>query len=355
MRQHSRQLNQYPRKPDSAYWNFNHKNYPIAEVINSFHADIVHAHWIGDNYLPIQQFSKINAPIVWTLHDMWGFTGGCHYSADCTRYTQHCGNCPQLKQSSPGDISNQINTLKAQSWQNLPLTVVCPGHWLADCARHSTVLKNKRVEVIANGIDQTIFKPLDKPTAREAFNLPQDKKLLLFGAFGGTNDPRKGFNYLAETLNLLSQRDVSDIELVTLGATQPQPIDLPFPIHQITWLSDTVSMALLYSAVDVVIVPSTQEAFGQMASEAFACGVPVVAFSATGLLDIVDHQENGYLAQPYAPDDLANGIQWVLDDPARYTQLSQHAHQKALTAFDIHHIAEQYHTLYQEVRRIAEG
>lgn len=349
MRQHSRILKQYPRKPDSAYWNLNHKNYPIAEVINSFQADVVHVHWIGDNYLPIQQLEKINAPIVWTLHDMWGFTGGCHYAADCTRYTQHCGSCPQLEQSSPEDISHQINNLKAQSWQNLPVTIVCPSHWLADCARQSNVFKDKRVEVIANGIDQTVFKPLDKATARKAFNLPPDKKLILFGAFGGTSDPRKGFNYLVETLKLLSQRESSGIELVTLGANQPQDLDTAFPLHQIMWLNDTVSMALLYSAMDVVVVPSVQEAFGQMASEAFACGVPVVAFGASGLLDILDHQVNGYLAQPYLPDDLAKGIQWVLEDEERHHQLSQQAYQKAVKAFDIRHIAEQYHALYQEL------
>ena len=85
-RRHQRRLSANPRTEESGHWSLNLFRYPIADVINSFRADIVHVHWVGDNVLPIGEMSKIKAPIVWTLRDMWAFTGGCHYAGACGRY-----------------------------------------------------------------------------------------------------------------------------------------------------------------------------------------------------------------------------------------------------------------------------
>ena len=121
-----RQLNQNPRQPGSAYWSLNLHDYPAAAAINSFNADVVHLHWLGDNTLPIEQLARIHAPIVWTLHDMWAFTGGCHHAGDCRRYQASCGSCPQLLSAGARDISARVLREKAARWASVPITIVCP-------------------------------------------------------------------------------------------------------------------------------------------------------------------------------------------------------------------------------------
>lgn len=340
-RQHKQHLAQNLRKPDNAYWSLNHQSYPIADVINSFQADIVHLHWVGDNFLPVQEIRKITAPIIWTLHDMWAFTGGCHYAGDCTEYRQNCGNCPQLVQPAPDDLSYRIIQHKIQAWKDLPMAVVCPSQWLIDCVSDSLLLGWKDKHVIPNGIDTTQFKPIDSTSARTAFNLPHDKKLILFGAFGGTSDPRKGFDYLQSALKSLS--DNQDIELVVFGSEHPQALDLHLPVHQVGRLHDSVSMALLYSACDLFVLPSMQDNFPNTILEALACGTPCVGFDTGGISDLIQHKHNGYLARLRDTADLADGIQWATTQSWDASNI----HQAIVDEYALPHIAEQYHKLYE--------
>ena len=272
---------------------------------------------------------------------MWAFTGGCHYSGDCKAYQTGCGNCPQLITPQPNDISRQIIQQKIQTWSDHPMTIVCPSQWLADCVKDSQALGNKNVEVIPNGIDTTHFKPIDKTSARQAFNLPEDKKLVLFGAFGGTEDPRKGFTYLRDALKLLPED--SNIELVVFGSDQPEKLDVILPVHHIGRLQDNISMMLLYSACDVFVLPSSQDNLPNTLLESLACGTPCVAFNAGGVSDIIQHQENGYLAQFKDTDDLAQGIQWTLEQVFSAATIHQHI----VEQYHLPTIAKRYIQLYQ--------
>ncbi len=197
----------------------------------------------------------------------------------------------------------------------------------------------------------TTYQPIDKPTARELLQLPQDKSLVLFGALAATKDQRKGFSLLAMALQRLSQTAWKDrIEVVIFGASPPvQPIDIGFTPRYLGRLHDDIALALAYSAADVMAVPSTHESFGQTASEALACGTPVVAFNATGLMDIVDHQQNGDLAQPYESGDLANGIAWVLEDRERHADLCRKARRKAERQFTLESQARRYLSLFKDM------
>lgn len=337
---HKQALKQNPRQPDSSYWSLNHHPYSIASVINSFDADAIHLHWVGDNFLPIQELNKINAPIVWTLHDMWALTGGCHYSGDCTQYQTGCGTCPQLIQPQPNDISDQIIQRKIEALKEQSISIVTPSQWLADCAHESRVLHDKSIQVIPNGINTTQFKPIDRRSARTAFNLPYDKKLVLFGAFGGTSDPRKGFKYLQSALKTLSENN--EIELVVFGAENSQNLHVNLPVHQVGRLQDSVSIALLYSACDVFVLPSMQDNFPNTILESLACGTPCVGFDTGGLADLIQHKSNGYLAKLQDIDDLAKGIRWVLAQSLDSLLI----HDDIFERYALPHIVEQYHQLY---------
>jgi glycosyltransferase involved in cell wall biosynthesis len=323
----------------------------LAKRTQQFNPDIVNLHWVCNGYLQIETLRKFQQPIVWTLHDMWAFTGGCTYNYDCENYKVSCGSCPQLGSDRDRDLSHWVWQRKANAWKGLNLTLVASSAWMAECARASSLFQDTRIEVIPLGLDTTKYKPHSRYFAREVLNLPQDKQLVLFGALTGTSDRRKGFHLLQPALQRLNESGWNDqIELVIFGASTPDsPPDLGFKTHYVGRFNDDVSLALVYSAADVMVVPSMQEAFGQTASEALACGTPVVAFNATGVKDIVDHQQNGYLATAFDVEELAKGIAWVLEDETRYQQLCAQAREKSLREFAAEVQAQRYLEIYQDL------
>jgi len=201
------------------------------------------------------------------------------------------------------------------------------------------------------GLDTDKYKPHNQRFARETLGLPQDKHLVLFGAIGGTSDRRKGFHLLLPALQRLRQSGWQDqLELVIFGSSQPKDaIDLGFKTHYVGRLNDDLSLALVYAAADVMIVPSVQEAFGQTASESQSCGTPVLAFRGTGVQDVVEHEHSGYLATPFEVEDLAKGIVWVLEDQERHQKLQVYARQMTLKRFTAEIQAQRYLELYQEL------
>jgi glycosyltransferase involved in cell wall biosynthesis len=337
------------RKMFSSQW------FPDALVgaVRKLQPDVVNLHWVCNGYVRIESLAQFKRPLVWTLQDMWPMTGGCHYSEDCDRYTQSCGSCPQLNAGRDWDLSRWVLQRKLKAWQNVNLTIVAPSEWIAKCAAASAVFKDCRIEVIPFCLDTQKYKPIEKAIARNLLNLPQDKRLILFGALAATKDLRKGFHLLIPALQNLSRLGWAErAEVVIFGASQPEtPVDLGFQAHYLGHLSDDISLALAYSAADVMIVPSMQESFGQTASEALACKTPVVAFDVTGLKDIVDHQQNGYLCQPFSVEDLTQGINWVLEDPNRHQTLCDAGREKAVKQFALARQAEDYLVLYNEIAK----
>lgn len=320
----------------------------IINKINEINPDIVHLHWICGGMMRVEDMARIKAPIVWSLHDMWAFTGGCHYDEECGRYKEACGNCKVLGSEKENDLSRKIIKRKQKAFASKKdMTIVGLSNWLNECSKKSTLLKDKNHINLPNPIDTTTFKPFDKEKSRELWSLPKDKKLVLFGAMSATSDPRKGFKELSEAMSLMEKN--SDIEFVVFGSSRPQNAsNFGFKTHYLGHLHDDVSLVTLYSAADVMVVPSLQEAFGQTASEAMSCGTPVVAFGTTGLLDIVDHKINGYLAKPFDTDDLAYGIDWILNYE-NYDGLCKNAREKVLKEFDSVVVAGKYIKLYEEI------
>ena len=323
----------------------------LVSRVNRLQPDLINLHWVCSSYLQIETLAKFNQPLVWTLRDMWAFTGGCHYTKDCDRYTDSCGRCPQLGSSRDWDLSRWVWQRKRKAWQNLNLTIVTLSTWLAQSARSSALFQDLRIEVIPNGLDLSIYKPADRQVARKQLNLPQDKKLVLFGAARATSDKRKGFEQLQQALQHLSQSEAGDeLELVIFGGSRPEnPPNFGFKEHYLGKFSDDTSLALVYSAADVFVAPSIQEAFGNTILEALACRIPCVGFNIGGLRDTIEHQSNGYLARPYETEDLARGISWILEDETRYQKLSDRARQKAEQEFSLKIPAEKYAALFDEL------
>lgn len=342
-------LSRYPNYQGTP-WSVGWLSAPVAKFASREQPEIVHLHWVGDGYLSVESIAQLPGPIVWTMHDMWPLTGGCHYTGGCDRFHQMCGACPQLGSSALRDLSRWTMTQKRRYWFGLDLTLVAPSQWLAESARASLLMGAFRIEVIPNGIDLKVYRPFDPKFAREVLNLPNgdpSKKLILFGAYR-VDDERKGFHHLQAALAAL--RDRSDVELVVFGESLPLPA-MGIPVHYVGTIQDDRLLALLYSAVDVFVAPSLQDNLPNTVMEAMACGVPCVAFEVGGMPDLITHEQNGYLATAFDPADLTRGITWVIDQPDRWAALSAQARADTVSRFDLTRIAQRYADLYADVRR----
>lgn len=349
-------LRLHPRRPVVPY-SLNGFPNGTRRRLRTMQPDVVHLQWVGSGFVPVRDVSRLGVPVVWTLHDMWAFTGGCHYTGDCTRYRQACGACPQLASSRERDLSRWTWQRKRRHWAGADLTLVAPSRWLAGCALESSLLRDARVEVIPNAIDVAVFRPHDRETARRLLGLPPDRQLILFGAVSALDNPRKGFPDLQAALRHLAAAGwPARAELAILGAERPaDPPAFGFEVTYLGHLHDDLTLALAYSAADVVVTPSRQEAFGLVPAEAQACGAPIVAFATGGLLDIVEHECTGYLARLFDAEDLAAGIAWVLGDEARRQALSRQARARAGALFGLETVARRHVALYEDVLRGAGG
>lgn len=323
----------------------------LSAKINKSDADIVNLHWVGGETMSIEDIGRISKPVVWTFHDMWAFCGSEHVAEDGPGARWRSGyyrdNRPSC--SSGLDIDRYTWNRKQRAWKN-PAHIVTPSRWLAECVRQSALMKDWPVSVVPNVLDTKVFKPLDRLFSRDALNLPQDKKIVLFGAMGGGRSFNKGYDLLLDALKVLSV-DQRDILCVVFGQSEPeQPPGIPFPIKWMGHIGDDSTLALLYSAADVMIIPSRQENLPQSGTEAHACGCPVVAFNCTGLPEVVDHRITGYLAEPYKSDDLARGIAWVLDDSQRHLNLSLAARKKAENLWSARAVIPAYLAVYESTK-----
>ncbi|MDB5762850.1 MAG: glycosyl transferase family protein [Herminiimonas sp.] len=324
-----------------------------AGAINGSNIDVVNLHWIGGETISIEDIGRIRKPIVWTLHDMWAFCGSEHVTDDGPdarwRHGYSANNRP--RQSSGLDIDRYIWNRKQRAWKN-PMHIVTPSRWLADCARQSALMKDWPVHVIPNVLDTGIFKPLDRAYSRHILNLPADKKIILFGAMGGGRSFNKGYDLLLDALKYLAANNRNNnFMCVVFGQSEPEHSpDISFPIQWMGHIGDDATLALLYSAADVMIIPSRQENLPQSGTEAHACGCPVVAFNCTGLPEVVDHHMTGYLARPYEAADMAHGIEWVLGDEARHAGLGLAARKKAENLWSAGTVIPAYLNAYESAK-----
>jgi glycosyltransferase involved in cell wall biosynthesis len=324
-------------------------NHP--DILN---ADILHLHWTNHGYLSIEDLKKLfrlGKPIVWTLHDMWAFTGGCHYSGGTDHFINECGNCWMLRNPGENDISHAGLLSKADMYKEVKnIVFVACSHWLAGEARRSSLLKDFRIETIANPIDIQLFSPGDKISLRKKWNINPQSQLILFGA-ANILDRRKGIAYLVEALDLLKNNypDTQNIEIVLFGKNKSFEVSvLPFKVYELHIITSQQDMAELYSLADVYVNPSVEDNLPNTIMESLACGTPVVAFNTGGIPDMVEHLQNGYLAEFKSSGDLAAGIYSILNSDKKQ-ELANNAREKVLSNFTNQIIAEKYRTVYQDI------
>lgn len=311
---------------------------------------IAHFHWVGSGFLSLKDIPTIQTNFIWTLHDAWPFTGGCHVLGDCQKFKNGCGNCPQLGSNSAHDLSRIGIQRKSNIFNKCSPVFIAPSEWMAAQARSSLLLSHADIRVIPNGVDTECYQPMDKQLARNLLNLPATSKLILFGANNVTRDENKGlgkFKKILEKLATINEKD--SITVLVFGRTNGILLDLAFPTIYFGHQAMPQDMAKLYSAADVVCVPSIQESFGLVALEAMSCGVPVVSFRTSGLVDIVEHGNTGFLAEPYCEDDFASLVNLLLTDSLLSQKMSTESRKRAIELFSQTRVASAYLHLYREL------
>lgn len=327
----------------------------LGKELNASSSDIINLHWLGQllgcNVLSVEEIGRLTKPIVWTLHDMWPFCGAEHYSDDNKDSRYRLGyskeNCPIGEREF--DLNQKVWRRKLNSWVR-PMYLVCPSKWMAGCVRKSVLFRNASVSVIPIPININKWHPVPKQHARQRLDINPNSRVILFGAPGGLDDPRKGGDLLFEAISRLQSKLRPSDELLIFGESKSEtqfrwPIQTRFMGH----LDDDTLLKNVYSAADVFVMPSRQEAFGQTALESMSCGTAVAAFDTGGLSDMIQHRKNGWLAQPFDTQDLANGIAWLLTQQSENCGISNSARRNAVDMCNEERVAGLYLEVYKEI------
>lgn len=312
-------------------------------------ADVIHLHWVNQGLLSLDEISRITKSgkrIVWTMHDAWCATGGCHLTLDCKKYTDGCHDCHLVNHSFPNIITRAWKR-KRSIYGNANIHFTTCSAWLRNCAKASKLMADQTVSVVPNSIDTGIFHPRGKAEARQQLNLPQDKKLILFVSQYISN-PMKGIDYLIDALNqLLARQGGEDIGIMILGS-RGEDIEALLPnvsIYNMGYQTSQELIATIYSAADVFVLPSLSENLPNTIMEAMACGVPCVGFDVGGIPEMIDHNINGYVARYKDATDLAKGIAISLD--TRNAAFSKACIEKVEREYSMRSVAERFINIYK--------
>lgn len=321
-------------------------------------ADVIHLHWTNQAMLSLKDLEKILASgkhIVWTMHDMWPFTGICHHSDTCTNWLKSCGNCRLLKRPYKKDMSYEVFQKKLGIYSQGKIDFVACSDWLKELAVQSPLLKGQKVRSIPNPINTAFYVPAgsdNTPTRneiRKTLGFPTNKYLLLFAAYKVT-DVNKGIDYLIESITLLCQEhpELKDKIALVLTGKESETLceDFSIPVYSMGYVNDESTMLRIYQAVDLLLMPTLMDNLPNTVAESMSCGTPCVAFHVGGLPQMIDHNVNGYLSAYRDSLDFAHGIAQLLTSP-NYASICRNARSKAVQSYSEKNVADQFIRLYQ--------
>ncbi|WP_414568118.1 glycosyltransferase family 4 protein [Nostoc sp. CCY 9925] len=323
---------------------FKHNFYTQADVIN-FH----NLHTGYFNYLAIPGLTE-SKPAIFTLHDMWSFTGHCSYSYDCDRWQRGCGECPYPETYPAIARDNTHIEWKLKNWvySKSHLSIVTPSQWLTEQAKKS-MLSRFPIYYIPNGIDTDAYQPLNAEKCREILGIPANKKVLMFGAHL-LQESRKGGDLLVKALQNLPEALKSEILLLILGKASEKFGDLEgIPTLKLGYVSSDRLKSIAYSAADLFIFPTRADNLPLVLQESMACGTPMISFKVGGVPELVRPGITGYLAQLEDTQDLSNGIVQLLEDSQLRQKMGENCRAIALQEYTLDLQIQRYLQLYQQV------
>jgi glycosyltransferase involved in cell wall biosynthesis len=308
---------------------------------------IIHLHWIAKfiDYTSFFQSIDPGQPVVWTLHDMNAFTGGCHFSGGCERFRLGCGECPQLVGRGPDDLSRQFFDEKERALKDLNLHVVAPSRWLIESARSSRMFRNANsFSHFPYGISTSDYYPMERTEARARLGIDQDATVFCFGAMDIKNR-RKGAREMLAALSAVA--DLPNVQGIVFGAGELPASSKPLPpLHQIGPVHGLLQQRALYSASDVFVLPSLEDNLPLTGLEAMACGTAIVGFDAGGIPDYVQSGKTGLLARTGDAEDLGHKLRTLINAPELAETMGRRARRRIEAEYSGDREADAYRSLY---------
>jgi glycosyltransferase involved in cell wall biosynthesis len=303
-------------------------SFGLKKMIKIIKPDIIHLHWLGNEFVSVRDIINLKIPIVWTMHDLWVVNPYYHYKK-------------KQEKNFFGKILTNYLLNKIKIILKKKIKIVPTSAWSKRNLERKFRLDRKKYEYIPCGIDFKKFYPMSKFQSKKLLGL-QKKPVILFIAFG-VNNPRKGFEYLKKSLKFIKH----DYQLLIAGDTKPLNF---MGEYKFVKLPKTFKMRrLVFNSADLLIVPSTHEAFGLVSIEAAACNTPSVVFNNTGLQDPIKHKDNGYVAKYKNINDLGKGINWILQSLKKKPTRFQNCREKAKKKYDINYLADKYILAYKKL------
>ncbi|HAS47583.1 MAG TPA: hypothetical protein DCS93_44310 [Microscillaceae bacterium] len=307
-------------------------------------ADIVNFHMMGYMLDFVSFFKNNDKKMVWTLHEMSAFTGGCAFAEDCRGYQQSCQDCPQLVGTPEPNIAQTQLAYKLDTFSKKSpnLNVVAPSNWLLNSSKESRLFNQYDHHLIPYGVEIDIFKPMSGEL-RQELGLPADKKILLFVA-GSTKNYRKGLDLLLGALENIQNAD--DLLICTVGSKDLN-LKTNVPTHHFGRIEDKKQLAKVYNIADVFVAPSREDNLPNTVLESIACGTPVIAFNIGGMPDMIKHGENGILCGEATSNNLQKGIEGFLKN--EYAFDSQKIYQDAQARYYPARQIDAYIELFEKI------
>ncbi|BAQ61645.1 glycosyl transferase [Geminocystis sp. NIES-3708] len=334
-----------------------YSGFNVAELESIVSSDIINLHWITSGFLSpltVKKILDLGKPVVWTLHDMWSFTGGCHYTAGCQGYESNCLNCPQISE----DIFNLPSYLlkeKIEYFNHSHLTIVTPSQWLAKCAKKSQVFQNHRIEVIPYSLDTNIFQPIDKLEAKSKLQFNLHDIILLVGAVTG-KEKRKGFLELINSLKLCQNNHLfaeltknNILKICCFGEPNDEFQNLGITVISFGNINSDQELTLIYSAADIFILPSLEDNFPNTMLESMSCGTPVIAFDIGGIPDLIKDQVSGSIVPYNSIELMSEKIIQLISDRALCARMGKKSREIITKNYHLSVQANNYLQLYQEL------
>ena len=284
----------------------------LRKEIDRIDPDVINLHWVTNGFMTIEAIGKLDRPVVWSLYDMWPFSGSEHYGSSTTRMRDGYQRVNRPVGDSLLDIDRWCWQRKVRSWR-APREIIAASTWSLDMARASALLGEWPMTQIPHAVDERVFTLGDARKARRRWGLEPDMPVIAFIASAGLGDHRKGGDVLLQALDRL-QASAIDFQILIVG---PRTANVPAGSAHTMWvpvIENDTDLQDIYSAATVLAVPSRQDTMPLVALEAQMCGVPVVASDVGGLADAVDPGVSGALVPAEDPEALADALGQALQE-----------------------------------------
>ena len=316
------------------------------------HADIIHLHWINGQFLSyksIDKIMKLGKPVVWTFHDSWPMTGGCHVRYGCDRFVIGCGSCHELNSKDEDDITSHIIKMKQKYYHTEDIVTVSPSKWMYGNVCKSFLFGRSRNYQIGNPLDVELF------FGKEFFvNFDEKNQIIvLFGSSGTISSKYKGYKYFVEAMKIFREKEpiLSEKFVINIfGTTETEFPDLVgYQTKSLGYIDSDERMAEVYRSADIYVFPSLDDNLPGTVMECLSCETPVVCFNTCGVIEMVKHKENGYVAAYKDSEDLALGIQWIYNNNLQ-NELGKRGRNHIVANYSLNIIAEEYRKLYESIK-----